>query len=69
MTSKARKRAISTKRLDNDKVSDLVAADADKAEMLIAFFASVFASDFSQLTALREGVQREVQPAVDQGIV
>lgn len=45
---------ISTKRLDKEKmgsvlskVGDLVAADTGKAEMLIAFFASVFTNEFS----------------------
>ena len=43
------------------KVCDLVAADTDEAEMLIAFFAAVFISEFSQPTVLREGVKEENQ--------
>lgn len=43
-----------------------MAADTDKAEMLITFLASVFTNDFSQPTVLSERVQKEEQPAVDE---
>lgn len=47
-------------------MGDFITADTDKAEMLIAFFSSVFNNKVFQVTVLSERVQREKQPAIDE---